>query len=59
MGFSHVVKLGGKVTIHCSGQVARDKDYNIVGAGDVAEQASQALALPDFLIEIEATAEIR
>lgn len=43
MGFSHAVKSEGKVTIHCSGQVAWDKDANIVGAGDVGAQAKQAL----------------
>ena len=43
-GFSHAVKSDGRVTIHCSGQVAWDKDYNVVGAGDVGAQARQALA---------------
>ncbi len=43
-GFSHAVKSDCKVTIHCSGQVAWDKEYNVVGAGDVGAQARQALA---------------
>jgi enamine deaminase RidA (YjgF/YER057c/UK114 family) len=43
MGFSHAVKSDGNVTIHCSAQVAWDKDNNIVGSGDVGEQARQAL----------------
>jgi enamine deaminase RidA (YjgF/YER057c/UK114 family) len=43
-GFSHAVKSTGKTSIHCAGQVAWDKDYNLVGAGDVAAQARQALA---------------
>lgn len=44
LGFSHAVKSDGKTSIHCSGQVAWDKDMNIVGAGDVGAQARQALA---------------
>ncbi|MDG1907213.1 MAG: RidA family protein [Arenicella sp.] len=43
-GFSHAVKADGAVTIHCSGQVAWDKDYNVVGEGDVGAQARQALS---------------
>lgn len=43
-GFSHAVKSDTKATVHCSGQVAWDKDCNIVGAGDVGVQARQALA---------------
>ena len=42
-GFSHAVKTSGEVTIHCAGQVAWDKDYNLVGPGDIAAQARQAL----------------
>lgn len=50
MGFSQAVKSGGKVTIHCSGQVAWDKNNKLVGADDVGEQARQALAnLKDVL----------
>jgi enamine deaminase RidA (YjgF/YER057c/UK114 family) len=43
-GFSHAVKSDRKTTVHCSGQVAWDKDYNVVGPGDVGAQARQALA---------------
>ena len=43
MGFSHAVKSTRKVTVHCSGQVAWDKGYNIVGIGDIGIQARQAL----------------
>jgi enamine deaminase RidA (YjgF/YER057c/UK114 family) len=43
-GFSHAIKSNGNTTIHCAGQVAWDKDYNVVGANDIAAQAKQALA---------------
>ena len=43
-GFSHAIKSTGRTTIHCSGQVAWDKDYNIIGEGDVVAQARQALS---------------
>jgi len=43
-GFSHAVKSDGSVTVHCAGQVAWDKEHNVVCAGDVAGQARQALA---------------
>ena len=43
-GFSHAIKSSTKSTVHCSGQVAWDKDCNVVGAGDVGIQARQALA---------------
>ena len=42
-GFSHAVKTTGQVTLHCAGQVAWDKDYQLVGGGDIAAQARQAL----------------
>ena len=42
-GFSHAVKSDGSVTIHCSGQVAWDIEYNLVGGDDIAAQARQAL----------------
>jgi enamine deaminase RidA (YjgF/YER057c/UK114 family) len=42
-GFSHAIKSNGGVSIHCAGQVAWDKYYNIVGPGDLAAQAHQAL----------------
>jgi len=43
-GFSHAIKSTGGTTIHCAGQVGWDKDYNLVGEGDVGAQARQALA---------------
>ena len=43
-GFSHAVRSRGTITIHCAGQVAWDKDYNVVGRGDIGAQARQALA---------------
>lgn len=43
-GFSHAIKSTGGTTIHCSGQVAWDKDYNLVGEGDYGAQTRQALA---------------
>ncbi|MBN7795583.1 RidA family protein [Parahaliea mediterranea] len=43
-GFSHAVKSSRATTVHCSGQVAWDKDYNIVGGDDIAAQARQALS---------------
>ena len=51
MGFSHAVKSTGKATIHCSGQVAWDRDNNIVGAGDVGVQARQVLANLKVVLE--------
>lgn len=43
-GFSHAIKSTGGTTIHCAGQVAWDKDYNLIGEGDVVAQARQALS---------------
>ena len=42
-GFSHAIKASGDVAIHCAGQIAWDKDYKLVGPGDVVAQARQAL----------------
>ncbi len=44
MGYSHAVKSDAGITIHCSGQVAMDKNHNVVGGDDVGEQARQVLA---------------
>jgi len=44
MGYSHAVKSDGAVTIHCSGQIAWDKNNTLVGEGDVGQQAQQVLA---------------
>ncbi len=43
-GFSHATLDEASGTLHLSGQVAWDKDYAVVGAGDVGLQARQALA---------------
>lgn len=43
-GFSHAIKASGTVTIHCAGQVAWDKNYQVVGSGDVGAQARQSLS---------------
>ncbi|AXB78674.1 RidA family protein [Novosphingobium sp. P6W] len=43
-GFSHATLDEATGTVHLSGQVAWDKDYKVVGAGDVGLQARQALA---------------
>jgi len=43
-GFSHAVRQKGGETLHLAGQVAWDKDGKLVGAGDLAAQARQALA---------------
>jgi len=51
MGYSHAVKSSGKVSIHCSGQIAWDKNCQVVGAGDVGEQARQALANLKVVLE--------
>jgi len=42
-GFSHAIRASGSTFIHCAGQVAWDKNYTIVGSGDVGMQARQAL----------------
>ena len=43
-GFSHATVQDGGRTIHLAGQVAWDKDCNVVGPGDLAAQTRQALA---------------
>lgn len=40
-GFSHATISTSQKTIHCSGQVAWDKDYNVVGGNDLAAQCAQ------------------
>ena len=42
-GFSHAVISRGGTTVHCAGQVAWDRDHNLVGEGDLAAQTRQAL----------------
>jgi len=43
-GYSHAVKTTGSVSIHCSGQVAWDANYQLVGGDDIGQQARQALS---------------
>ncbi len=43
-GFSHASLQDGGKTLHLAGQVAWDKDCNIVGGDDLAAQTQQALA---------------
>ncbi|WP_417450300.1 RidA family protein [Kordiimonas sp.] len=40
-GFSHAVASSAAKTIHCAGQVAWDKDHNLVGEDDLAVQCDQ------------------
>lgn len=44
MGYSHAVVSTGDVHIHCAGQVAWDKERNLVGGDDIGVQAKQVLA---------------
>jgi enamine deaminase RidA (YjgF/YER057c/UK114 family) len=43
-GFSHAARQQGGSVLHLAGQVAWDKDGNLVGPGDLATQTRQALA---------------
>jgi enamine deaminase RidA (YjgF/YER057c/UK114 family) len=43
-GFSHAVRQKGGDTLHLAGQVAWDKQGNLIGAGDLVAQTRQALA---------------
>src|SRR5262249_58506508 len=41
-GYTHIVEVTGPAkTIYVSGQIAYDKDGNLVGAGDMKAQAEQ------------------
>ena len=40
-GYTHVVSTRGQRTIYISGQVAMDRNGNLVGAGDLRAQATQ------------------
>lgn len=51
VGFSQVVKARGRTTVYCSGQVAFDRDRNVVGKGDLAAQAHQALRNVNLALE--------
>ncbi|MEP2759477.1 MAG: Rid family hydrolase [Roseibium sp.] len=56
-GFSHAVESNGNRLLHLSGQVAWDADCELVGPGDLAEQAAQCFAnLTEVLAESGATA---
>jgi len=57
LGFSQAVSSEGRVTVHCSGQVAWDKECNVVGVGDVGAQARQALANLQLVL-VEAGAQV-
>lgn len=55
-GFSHAAESAPGRLLHCAGQVAWDAGHNVVGAGDIALQARQALAnLRAVLAEAGAT----
>ena len=43
-GFSHATIATGDILISCAGQVAWNKHHEVVGPGDLAAQARQALA---------------
>jgi enamine deaminase RidA (YjgF/YER057c/UK114 family) len=43
-GFSHAVRQRGSDTLHLAGQVALNKDGELVGPGDLAAQTRQVLA---------------
>jgi enamine deaminase RidA (YjgF/YER057c/UK114 family) len=43
-GFSHATRSTSRTLLHLAGQVAWDKDYRLVGPGDIRAQAAQALA---------------
>ena len=40
-GYTHVVEATGGTTVYISGQIALDKDGNVVGAGNMKAQAEQ------------------
>jgi len=55
-GFSHATLQEGGKTVHLAGQVAWDAAGNVVGPGDLAAQARQALAnLKAVLAEVGAS----
>ena len=43
VGYTHVVEATGGRTVYISGQVALDRDGNLVGEGDLRAQAVQVL----------------
>jgi len=55
-GFSHATKSSGKCIIHCAGQVAWNKEHEVVGPNDLATQTRQVLSnLRTALTEAGAT----
>jgi enamine deaminase RidA (YjgF/YER057c/UK114 family) len=42
-GYSHVVATSGGRTVYVAGQIAMDKDGNVVGKGDIGAQTRQVL----------------
>lgn len=48
-GYSHAVRAGN--TLYVSGQVAQDRDGNVVGKGDIAAQAAQVFANLKAVVE--------
>jgi 2-iminobutanoate/2-iminopropanoate deaminase len=44
LGYSHVVEVRGGRTLYIAGQLALDKDGNLVGAGDFRAQVEQVFA---------------
>jgi reactive intermediate/imine deaminase len=48
-GYSHAVRAGD--TLYISGQVAQDRDGNVVGKGDIATQAAQVYANLKAVVE--------
>lgn len=42
-GFSHAARSRGGTTIHCAGQVAWDRNGQLVGLGDLGAQSRQVL----------------
>lgn len=42
-GFSHVAVARGARTVHFAGQVALDRDFNLVGGDDLGEQTKAAM----------------
>ncbi|MEM8842083.1 MAG: RidA family protein [Pseudomonadota bacterium] len=57
-GFSHAARSTGGTMVHFAGQVAWDKEGNLVGGDDVAAQAEQVFAnLKTMMAEVGATVE--
>ncbi len=48
-GYSHAVRAGN--TLYISGQVAQDREGNVVGRGDIAAQAAQVFANLKAVVE--------